>query len=527
MHPWLRPTRLAKQGENGVRRRSVSQPQLPPTPPRTPPCTISNTSKRKTSIQPPFRCISVQGQVLDTKPATCMATAGTPTSTVAIRGRPTIIPFVTPASPFVSPQHPIHPHSTGSSHSPFSPSPTHSTSGSPHGMVAPDLAPPAHPLQVVPSHILEHSRPSQQSSPQQSPLHPPNSSPSHHNPHNTYFPYQGPLHLEDLQQPIGQAQLPHHTSPQNLPTMEGLDWSINQNYPFQSMDVAANWQRQQQQQQLTNSTHSRQQIHHPQQVLTTHRFPSTHRHSPNQQAMAGPSNLHQATLGSDLSRESTDPRMRAHVENPTGGYPDLTNTNTGQSHGLSLDGSPSWNSAMTQMQMAEYEHFYRAQPDQLHGQLPPLDSSHPHLPSHSSIGLHSPATHYSQELSRQQLQQLRQQHLRLEQARRHSLEGEYLHHFGGTLHHHPQPPPPSQQHHFLPLTEETSRLHLYQTHRGAHDPSQPPLPSPPLLDPSPYMQARHPHPQMQRHHPHYLGEENHNAKYDPPLLQRTPPLRLE
>jgi hypothetical protein len=174
---------------------------------------------------------------------------------------------------------------------------------------------------------------------------------------------------------------------------------------------------------------------------------------------------------------------------------------------------------MTQMQMAEYDHFYQ---DQLHGQLPPLDSSHPHLPSHSSIGLQSQATHYSQELSRQQLQQLsRQQHLRLEQARRHSLEGEYLHHFGGTLHPHVQP----QHHSFMGLNEDTSRLHLYQTHRGAHDPSQA-LPSPPLLDPS-YTQARHLHPQMQRHHPHYLGEENHNVKYDPPLLQRTPPLRLE
>ena len=388
-------------------------------------------------------------------------------------------------------------------------------------MVAPDLAAAVHQLQVVQTHSLEHSHPSQRSSPQQSPHHPPSNSPSHHNPHNTYFPYQGQLHLEDLQQPIAQAQLPHHTSPQNLPTMEGLDWSINQNYPFQSMDVAANWQRQQQQQQRTNTTHSRQ-IHHPQQqVHTTPRFPSTHRHSPNHQPMAGPSNLHQATLASDLSQESTDPRMRGHVENQTAGYPDLGNTNTAPSHALNLDGSPSWNSAMTQMQMAEYDHFYQAQPDQLHGQLPHLASSHQHLPSHSSIGLQSPATHYSQELSRQQLQQLRQQHHRLEQARRHSLEGEYLQHFGGTLHPHPQQQQ-SQQHNFLPLTEEHSPLHLYQTHRGAHDPSQPPLLSPPLLDPSQY--TRHLHPQMQRH---YLAEENHNAKYDPPSMQRSPQLRLE
>jgi hypothetical protein len=298
--------------------------------------------------------------------------------------------------------------------------------------------------------------------------------------------------------------------------MEGLDWSISQNYPFQSMDVAASWQQQQQQSQRTNTTHSRQ-IHHPQQqVHTTHRFPSTHRRSPNQQSMAGPSNHHQATLASDLSQESTDPRMRGHVENQTSGYPDLGNTSTAQSHALNLDGSPSWNSAMTQMQMAEYDHFYRA--DQLHGQVPHLDSSHQHLPSHSSIGLQSSATHYSQELSRQQLQQLRQQHHRLEQARRHSLEGEYLQQFGGTHHPHPH-----QQHNFLPVSEDHSPLHLYQTHRGAHDPNQPPLLSP--LDPSQYTHTRHLHPQMQRHH--YLAEENHNAKYDPPSLQRSPQLRLE
>ena len=376
-------------------------------------------------------------------------------------------------------------------------------------MVAPDLATAVHPLQVVQTHMLEHSLPSQRSSPQQSPLHPPNHSPSHHNPHNTYFPYQAQLHLEDLQPQIAQAQLPHHSTNQNLPTLEGLDWSINQNYPYPSMDVPANWQ-QQQQPQLTNTAHSRQIHHHPQQVHTTHHFPSTHRHSPMEQPMAGPSNLHHQTLASDLSQESTA-RMRSRVENQTPVYQDLANTNMGQNHALSLDASPSWNSATMQMQMAEFDHFYRTQ-DPLQGQLPPLDSVHPHLPSHSSIGLQSTATHYSQELSRQQLHQLRQQQLRLEQARRHSLEGEFLHHYGGTLHHPSQAQ--QQQGNFLGLTEPHSRLHLYQTHRGAHD-----QPSPPLHDPSGY--RRHLQPPLVGH-PHYLGEE---MKYE--LVQRTPPLRLE
>lgn len=391
-------------------------------------------------------------------------------------------------------------------------------------MVAPDLAAAVHPLQVVQTHMLEPSHPSQQSSPQQSPLHHPNHSPSHHNPHSTYFPFQAQLHLDDLQPQIAQAQLPHHSTQQNLPTLEGLDWSISQSYPYPSMDVAANWQPPPppQQQPLTNTAHSRQIHHHPQQVHTTHRFPSTHRHSPNQQAMAGPSNLHHSTLASDLSQESTAPRMRAHVENQTGVYSDLGNTSMGPNHALNLDGSPSWSSAMTQMPMAEFDHFYRAPAEPLHGPLPPLNSSHPHLPSHSSIGLPPPANHYSQELSRQQLQQLRQQHLRLEQARRHSLEGEYLQHYNGTLHH-----PPSQPHNFLPHNEEVSRLHHYQMHHGAHDASQAGLPSPPLLDPSAYSHTRHLHPQVQRAHPHYLGEENHNGKYDPLSLRHTPPLHLE
>ncbi|KIJ63440.1 hypothetical protein HYDPIDRAFT_92514 [Hydnomerulius pinastri MD-312] len=294
------------------------------------------------------------------------------------------------------------------------------------------------------------------------------------------------------------------------------------------MDVAANWQRQQQQQQLTTATHTRQ-SHHPQrEVHTTHRFPSTHRHSPSQQHLAGPSQHHHpVTLANDLSQDSRDPQMRAHVENSVAGFPDLGNTSTGQSHALNLDGSPSWNSAMTQMQMPEFDHFYQAHQDQLQGRLPPLDSSHQHLPSHSSIEHHSQASHYSQELSRQQLQQLRQQQHRLDQAqaRRHSGEGEYLQHLGATFHPHQQHQQP--QHTYFPLTEEPSQLHPYQTHHGVHDPSHPQLPSPPPLDPSTYTQTRHPLPQMQRPHLHYLDEESPNMKYDPPSLLHTPPLHLE
>ena len=57
-------------------------------------------------------------------------------------------------------------------------------------MTAPDLAPPAPRSSRLSATI---------------PLHPPNRSLSRHNPHNTYFPYQGLLHFEDLQQSVAQA----------------------------------------------------------------------------------------------------------------------------------------------------------------------------------------------------------------------------------------------------------------------------------------------------------------------------------
>ncbi|EGN96489.1 hypothetical protein SERLA73DRAFT_186247 [Serpula lacrymans var. lacrymans S7.3] len=296
------------------------------------------------------------------------------------------------------------------------------------------------------------------------------------------------------------------------------------------MDAHQNWQ---QQQQLPTASHTIQSLHLPPQPHTTLPFPSIHRPSPthshhhhnnnNNQPRAGPSHHRPQTLASDLSREQTA-SMIPHDQVAL-----LANTSTAQNHVLNLDASPSWSSAMTQMQIQEFDHLYRlGQQDLHHARLPHPDSSHPHQPSHSSIEPPSQATHYSQELHRQQLEQLRrqqQQQQRMEQARRRSEEAEYLQQFAATYppHHH------HQQHQYFPLTEEPTQLHHYQTHHGAHDLSQAQLPSPPLpLDPqSAYTQARHPH-LMQRQQ-HYLGEEGSLSaiKYESPSVLHTPPLLLE
>jgi hypothetical protein len=205
--------------------------------------------------------------------------------------------------------------------------------------------------------------------------------------------------------------------------------------------------------------------------------------------------------------------MMSHVENPAAGFPGLENTSTGQNHALNLEGSPSWSSATTQMQIQEFDHFYQVPQERLHGRLQHQDSSHQRLPSHLSIEHQSQATHYSQELRRQQLQQLQQQ--RMAQVRRRSGEADFLHNFGTTYHRHQQQGP------YFPLTEEPSHIHPYQTHHTAHEPNHTALPSPPLLDPSAFTQTRHLH-QMGQHLPHYLDEEGNH-----PLHLHTPPLQLE
>ena len=430
------------------------------------------------------------------------------TSIAPTNGQPTVIPFVTPASPFVPqpahhqllPQAPLLSTSNSTSTtraSPFSsPPPPHSTSVSPisHQPLAQDLAVALQQHQQGQS-PHDHSHPSARSSPHpslpsglshphpgplplgRSPPHRSNSNPSHTHPY--YLPPhpQGPITDADPQQVFGQAPLPHHTTThQGLPapalSLQDLEqyqaWARlgGQSYPFglpseldgsagvssPYADSAAAMEAARMQEEQTNR-------HLP--ADTTPRFPSTHpppagpppqRRTPPNPQLSG-THLARQTLGSDLTLDPTT--MTAHVSGANGSAEmhlaaQLAaaggTTSTGQSLGPSLDGSPSWNSAMTHLQMQQQlDHLYRYQPQvarqpQVHSRGPPhlQDSSHPQHNSHSSIApasvplrqqiaqnphLAARAHHYSLELHRQQQEQLRQR-LQQQQQREETAEQE-------------------------------------------------------------------------------------------------------
>ncbi|KAL4245388.1 hypothetical protein ABKN59_010325 [Abortiporus biennis] len=458
---------------------------------------------------------------------------------------PTVIPFVTPASPFV-PHHlqhqppPLQPIlSTTSNHnnttiqspaSPFSSPPPHSTSVSPTSQpippttLGPDLAAAlAHhqqtqidpSLQSLPSSPHPSLQPSLSRNTNNNSNHIRRSSSRssmdrHHRSHpHTYFPYPPPPSLmstEDLRQPLDQVQLQHHSS-QPMLSLQDLDqyqhWSRNiaPSYPpyhssLDNMDAGNH---------PTPNTH-----HHPHRVYTdplpvatmqeeTNRrlqqeahtnlhFPSTLQQQPpprpspthnnnnpspilgndpiqDQTMMMGPSPQEEEEIlaAAQLAAAASGGQGRV-VNSPVG-----ANTNTGANLGHNLEGSPSWNCAMTQMQMQQQlDHLYRYQQvvagrevqgqrlhqdssRQLHNSLS-LIGQHHHHPQHQlspttpvSSGGHIPpqtptsslgtnqrgqgqqnavvvssaqALIYSQELSRQQQQQLRrirhQQQLELE-----------------------------------------------------------------------------------------------------------------
>jgi hypothetical protein len=255
---------------------------------------------------------------------------------------------------------------------------------------------------------------------------------------------------------------------------------------------------------------------------TNHHFPSTHprsptHHMPQHQQLVGPSRLHpqQSTLGNDLTQDQME-MMGGRVESPAGSHP---TTSMARSPDLNPDASPSWNSAMTQMQMQGIDQYYRAQ---VHARVPHPDSPHPHQPSPSSIGHPSQSHSYSQELHRQQQEQMRRQQERQEAARRHSEEAEYLQNLFHPHHHHQQQ---QQQHQYFTLSEDHTHRHPFQMHHPAHD--QRPLHSPPLIDQG-YTQAHHPQIQQEQH---FLVEEQEESptmtKYGSPSLLHTPPLLLE
>ncbi|KAM5533665.1 hypothetical protein V8D89_012632 [Ganoderma adspersum] len=263
--------------------------------------------------------------------------------------------------------------------------------------------------------------------------------------------------LQELEQYQAWARLGGQNYPYGLPSE--LDGSAGGSSPYAdsvaAMEAAARMQEEQ--------TSRR----HPED--TTHRFPSTHqqrvgqrRTPPNPQQQLSATHLARQTLANDLTLDPTT--MTAHV-NAANGSAEMhlaaqlaaagATTTTGQSLGPSLDGSPSWNSAMTHLQMQQQlDHLYRyqhqqevvRQQHQAHSRGPPHrpDSSHPPRNSHSSIGpvsvplqqhlaqnphMAAQAHHYSLELRRQQEEQLRQRLRAREETaerERRNSEEEYL-----------------------------------------------------------------------------------------------------
>jgi len=346
--------------------------------------------------------------------------------------KPVVIPFVTPASPFVPPPphhlphlhpQPLHPpphrhhphqHINPTPASPFSPQESHSSnsvspiSHPPHGphpapqtqMSDPALAAAAHSLHLatLPTRILDHSHPSHLSS---HPSPSPNGVPSPHNPHFPFPPGQAlsradrpPLHV--------QAQLPLRTTPPTLSavSVEDLDWYYPQQQQHTPTDPQ-NWSvhRQDMAPPLMPLT--------PQSAVdTTPHFLSTHRRSPTSLS----------SHGSDHSLEST--MMTANGSVPQ---------QAARSLDPNLADSPSWNSAMTQMQIQPPDHFYHFQqgrvPSQAQGpsrvQVQPQRASlHsqspiPPLRTNSRTGTSHP---FAQEFSRHQQQQQEEAHIRAFQA---------------------------------------------------------------------------------------------------------------
>lgn len=154
--------------------------------------------------------------------------------------------------------------------------------------------------------------------------------------------------------------------------------------------------------------------------------------------------------------------MYAHIA--LGGGQVQLGTNTAQSLALSLDGSPSWNSAMTPMLSQQLDHLYPYQVARL-GPPPRQASSQAHSNSHSTTGHHlqrteqpspqghqqqqqpssarstpstTPVAHrYSQELRRQQEDQLRRIQLQqqaAERERRASEEEQFMMHMSEAFH---------------------------------------------------------------------------------------------
>lgn len=231
---------------------------------------------------------------------------------------------------------------------------------------------------------------------------------------------------------------PHANIVQSYPYPSSLDMDATQAGPSQYSDqLQLPIQETNPHLQTTTSLHFPSTLPQQQQQQQPHpqrRSPTTAQHLPS------------PTRANDLTQ---DPMMMSHVEEemlvaqlavaagvdqvPVD-YPASLHThqstNTAQSLGHNLDGSPSWNSAiMTTTQMQQLDRLYRFQAQhQSHGPQLRQDSSRQPLNSHSSIGQH----HHPQQSPQPTQQQQRG----------------------------PQPPPTPISH--GPLPQNTSvRAHLY------------------------------------------------------------------
>ncbi|KAJ3558536.1 hypothetical protein NP233_g11492 [Leucocoprinus birnbaumii] len=391
-------------------------------------------------------------------------------------------------------------------------------------MVAHEQAPAAHQLQAaLQIQILDPSHPSLQSSPHHSPL-PPASSTSSHSPplqvpHTdspeaaAYF-YQAHSLSDDQQQQPVQEQLQHlHLSTQqNPPSEEELDWPIlDQTYQYSPMGAhpAPSWDLPSQQSTIQN--------HHPQEETMPRHFSSPHQAQtlPQQSQPSMPPHRPPSTLANDLSQDQMVHTMIQHhrVSPPT-------TTTTAQSHDLNLADSPSWNSAMTNMTMADPLHFYYPPQEQSRVQQLP-DSSLRRQRSHLSIAPQpSPVHQYNQDPlhnTQQQPQHQHQFHAEMVAAVRRNSDPEYLQHYGATFHH------PRQYYLSDPEQEvvvQSSPIHQHfqprqQLHHALQ--AQPPL-SP--HDPR-YLEQI----QQARFLVEPMGTTN-MIKFDSPV-HLTPPLRLD
>ena len=170
---------------------------------------------------------------------------------------------------------------------------------------------------------------------------------------------------------------------------------------------------------------------------TTHRFRSTPQHHPHHHPRPSPPMPRPSPIpGSDPTQDPTTATAtstvseemfaRIHLGGGPGPQAGAAHMSTGASLDPSLDGSPSWSSAMTPLMTSQLDHLYHYQAQRQHSAPlgpPPRQDSYPAHPSSlSTTAPRAPSpgrpqtTRYSMDLHRQQQEQLRLQLAAAQQA---------------------------------------------------------------------------------------------------------------